>query len=293
MSLVQKSQAYFWGSRFQRCYRRRGSLSLAAAGGLPCSRASCRPMASAIRRMRGSSGSPLGDPLSLAGQGPFRSSSFAMPTLPRQGPSDKNSEETHGESRKFRPSTCGVEMLAGGEALLPYLHGEPRRAGDIRSRPRAGEPGARTARAFTGWRRSGPMATSRWGHRSPSQPRPAFPAETPFDAARIAHDALDTASAAQHFQLADMGMDVNLGVAADPSYPGAGGFKIRAGVIDAGIIRHVTDIGIPCLPEANVTRSNLSGRAARNRRYRRQSPPILRPGSVRATSVGQHALRRS
>jgi hypothetical protein len=123
--------------------------------------------------------------------------------------------------------------------------------------------------------------------------RPAFPAETPFDAARIAHDALDTASAAQHFQLADMGMDVNLGVAADPSYPGAGGFKIRAGAIDAGIIRHVTDIGIPCLPEANVTRSNLSGRAARNQRYRRQSPPILRPGSVRATSVGQHALRRS
>jgi len=61
------------------------------------------------------------------------------------------------------------------------------------------------------------MAESRWGHRSPSQPRPAFPAETPFDAARIAHDALDTASAAQHFQLADMGMDVNLGVAADPS----------------------------------------------------------------------------
>jgi len=118
MSLVQKSQTYFWGSRFQRCYRC-GSLSLAAAGGLPCSRASCRPMASAIRRMRGSSGSPLGDPLSLAGQGPFRSSSFAMPTLPRQGPSDKNSEETHGESRKFRPSTCGAEMLAGGEALLP------------------------------------------------------------------------------------------------------------------------------------------------------------------------------
>ena len=88
-------------------------------------------------------------------------------------------------------------------------------------------------------------------------------------------------------------MDVNLGVAADPSYPGAGGFKIRAGAIDASIIRHVTDIGIPCLPEANVTRSNLSGLAARNRRYRRQSPPILRPGSVRATSVGQHALRRS
>jgi hypothetical protein len=142
MSLVQKSQTYFWGSRFQRCYRC-GSLSLAAAGGLPCSRASCRPMASAIRRMRGSSGSPLGDPLSLAGQGPFHSSSFATPTLPRQGPSDNNSEETHGESRKLRPSTCGVEMLAGGETLLPYLLGKPRRAGAIRSRPKAG--GARRA----------------------------------------------------------------------------------------------------------------------------------------------------
>jgi hypothetical protein len=48
------------------------------------------------------------------------------------------------------------------------------------------------------------MAESMWGHRSPSLPRPAFPAETPFDAARIAHDALDTASAVQHFQLANM-----------------------------------------------------------------------------------------
>ena len=266
---------------------------MAATEGLLCARASCRPMASAIRRMRGSRGSPLGDPLSLAGQDPFRSSSLAMPTLPRQGPSDENSEEPHGESQKFESSTCGVEMLACGEAPLPYRMASPRRAGDIRSGPRAGQPGARTARAFTGWRRTGPMAESRWGHRSPSQPRPAFPAETPFDAARIAHDALDTASAAQHFQLADMGMDVNLGVAADPSYPGAGGFKIRARAIDAGIIRHVTDIGIPCLPKTNVTRSNLSGRAARNQRYRRQSPPILRPGSVRATSVGQHALRRS
>src|SRR5713226_6923665 len=74
------------------------------------------------------------------------------------------------------------------------------------------ELGARTARAFTGWRRSGPMATSRWGRRSPSQPRPALRGETPFDAARIAHDALDTAGAAQHFQLADMRTDVGLGV---------------------------------------------------------------------------------
>jgi hypothetical protein len=33
--------------------------------------------------------------------------------------SDENNEETRSESWKFRPSTCGVEMLAGGEALLP------------------------------------------------------------------------------------------------------------------------------------------------------------------------------
>ena len=39
------------GGRFGEAYLRRGLLSLAAAGGV---RASCRPMASAIRRMRGS-----------------------------------------------------------------------------------------------------------------------------------------------------------------------------------------------------------------------------------------------
>jgi len=114
MSLVQKSQAQFWKTRFQRGYRRRGSLSLAAAGGLACARASCRPMASAIRRMRGSRGSPVCGPLSLTGQGPFRPSSFAMPSLPRQGPSDENSQEFHDGSQKFESSTCGVEMLAGG-----------------------------------------------------------------------------------------------------------------------------------------------------------------------------------
>jgi hypothetical protein len=29
------------------------------------------------------------------------------------------------ESQKFKASTCGVEMLAGGETLLPYLLGKP------------------------------------------------------------------------------------------------------------------------------------------------------------------------
>ena len=113
-------------------------------------------------------------------------------------------------SQKFEPSTCGVEMPACGDALLPYLHGAP--AGPVPAGRKPADPGARTARAFTGWRRSGPMATSRWGHRSPSQPRPALRGATPFDAARIAHDALDTAGAAQHFQLADMRTDVGLGV---------------------------------------------------------------------------------
>lgn len=139
-------------------------MSLAAAGGLPCARASCRPMASAIRRIRGSRGSPLCDPLSLAGQGPFGFSSFAMPTLPRQGPSDENSRESHDESQKSESSTCSVEMLLhAARRFCLICMASPCRAAASRSRPQPAEPGARTARAFTGWRRSGPMATSRWG----------------------------------------------------------------------------------------------------------------------------------
>jgi hypothetical protein len=161
-SLDQKSRAQLSGRRFRRCYRSRGSLSLAAAGGLLCARASCLPIASAIRRIRGSRGSPLCDPLSLAGQGPLRSSSFAMPTLPRQGPSDENSQESHDGSQKFKSSACGVEMLACGETLtaLPARRAlaGPAAAGQGR---KPAEPGARTARALRGWRRSGPMATSR------------------------------------------------------------------------------------------------------------------------------------
>ena len=81
-------------------YRGHGSLSLAAAGGLACSRASCRPIASAIRRMRGSSDSPEHDPLSLAGQGPFISSSAAIPALPREVHRTKNNEEAQSGSQK-------------------------------------------------------------------------------------------------------------------------------------------------------------------------------------------------
>jgi hypothetical protein len=66
---------------------------------------------------------PLGDPLSLAGRGPCRSSSssssYAMQTLPRKDPSDGNSAEAHSESQKFQSSTCGVELLASGG--LPHL----------------------------------------------------------------------------------------------------------------------------------------------------------------------------
>jgi hypothetical protein len=193
MSQVRKSETP--GSGFQRRYRRRGSLSLAAAGGLACARASCLPMASAIRRIRGPRGSPLCDPSSLAGQRPFGSSSSAMPTLPRQGPSDESSQEFHDESEKFESSTCGVEMLACGETL-PALPAWRALAGPVTSGQgrKPAEPGARTARAFTGWRRSGPMAISRWGHRSPSQiPAPACVfLVKPFDVTRIAHDALDT-----------------------------------------------------------------------------------------------------
>ena len=113
-------------------------------------------VAHAVRKIGGSRGSPLGDPLSLAGRGPCRFSSSAMPTLPRQDPSDGNSAETHGESEKFTSSTCVVEMLADGG--LPLLWSWQRyaakrvtpsltcmssrcRAGDIRSRPQAGGAG--------------------------------------------------------------------------------------------------------------------------------------------------------
>jgi hypothetical protein len=65
----------------------------------------------------------------------------------------------------------------------PSLKAESREAGRARCAP-----------ALTGWRRSGPLATSRsrcWGH---SYPQPPFPAETPFDAAGIAHCAGDMLS---------------------------------------------------------------------------------------------------
>ena len=48
-----------------------------------------------------------------------------MPTLPRQGPSNESSQEFRYGSQKFKSSNCGVEMFAGGEARLPYLHGKP------------------------------------------------------------------------------------------------------------------------------------------------------------------------
>jgi hypothetical protein len=41
----------------------------------------------------GDRGLTLSEPLSLVGQGPCRSSSSAMPTLPRQGPSDETARK--------------------------------------------------------------------------------------------------------------------------------------------------------------------------------------------------------
>src|SRR6266851_6458930 len=101
-------------------YRGHGSLSLAAAGGLACSRASCRPIASAIRRMRGSSDSPEHDPLSLARQCLLFSSSAAIPTPPSSGPSNekqRGSAERKSESRAVvaeRKETCCWRSLHVG-----------------------------------------------------------------------------------------------------------------------------------------------------------------------------------
>ena len=82
--------------------------------------------------------------------------------VPRQGPSDESSQEFHDESQKFDSSTCGVEMLACSETL-PALPVWRALAGPVTfgQGRKPAEPGARTARAFTGWHRSGPMATSR------------------------------------------------------------------------------------------------------------------------------------
>ena len=125
------------------------------------------------------------------------------------------------------------------------------------------EPGARTARAFTGWRRSDPMAESLGTQVTTTTPA-RVSCRNP-NAARIAHDALDTGRRRNTSNWRTWERtDVNLGVAADPSYPGAGRFEVRAGAIDAGIIRHVADIGVRCLPNAKVTGSHLCGRAPRN-----------------------------
>jgi hypothetical protein len=81
--------------------------------------------AHAIRKVQGSRNTPLGDPLSLAGEGPCCFSSSVMPTLPRQYPSDGNSAETHGGSQKFQSLTCGVELLAGGGLSFSGVGSEP------------------------------------------------------------------------------------------------------------------------------------------------------------------------
>ena len=73
----------------------------------------------------------------------------------------------------------------------PYLLAKPLPGRRHPVKAASREAGARDATAFTGWRRSGPMATSRSRRGAHSQPQPPFPAETPFDATSIAHDAGD------------------------------------------------------------------------------------------------------
>jgi hypothetical protein len=108
-------------------------------------------------------------------QGLFSSS--AMPTLPRQGPSDESSQEFRDGSQKFGSSSCGVEMLAGGEARLPYLHGKPCRTGVFRSRPASRRSRARERReplpdgaGPVPWRQAGGDTGH---HRSPTRVRPS------------------------------------------------------------------------------------------------------------------------
>jgi hypothetical protein len=101
------------------------------------------------------------------------------------------------------PGTIGAAAIDGAVAVAqPYCVGGPAGrlldaeakqlgSASVHSFETEGLIGARRARAFTGWRRSGPMAMSGsrcWGH---SQPQPPLPAETPFDAASSAHCAAD------------------------------------------------------------------------------------------------------
>ena len=70
------------------------------------------------------------------------------------------------------PVPCLRERSATQSTLpaLPTLC----RAGDIRSRLPAAKRGARDATAFTGWRRSGPTATSRYDVGHTHSPNPRF-----------------------------------------------------------------------------------------------------------------------
>jgi hypothetical protein len=106
-------------------------------------------------------------------------------------------------------------MPACGEALLPYLHGAPAGAGA--SRPQAGGPGRAYSTSLYRMAPVRPHSDKQVGTQVTVTAPARLRGETPFDAARIAHDALDTAGAAQHFQLADMRPDVGLGVFANPS----------------------------------------------------------------------------
>ena len=66
--------------------------------------------------------------------------------------------------KQFESSSCGVEMFAGGEARLPYLHGKP-----LPGRRHPVEAASRRSRARDQRlpNDAGPTP-SRWGHGSPS-----------------------------------------------------------------------------------------------------------------------------
>jgi hypothetical protein len=99
------------------------------------------------------------------------------PTLPRQDPSDESSQEFRDGNQKFESSSCGVEMLAGGEARLPYLHGKPlpgRRhqvmAASRRSRAREQREPLPGGGGPAPWRQAGGDTGH---HRSPPRVRPS------------------------------------------------------------------------------------------------------------------------
>jgi hypothetical protein len=172
-------------------------------------RASCRPMASAIRRMPGSRGSPLSEPLSWLGRVPAvplplpcRRSLARVHRMKQRGNAQRKSEIRAIDLR--RRNAC---MRRGAFALSAW---RPCRAGA--SRPRAGGAG----RAYsTSLYRMAPVRPH--GDKQVGSPGPRFvakPHSTP-PALRMMHSTRPARRNTSSW--ADMGTDVSLGVFADPS----------------------------------------------------------------------------